>query len=54
MKNKKVLVEKFYKLKRDTAPLTYMLASRNSARYPLLWFDEEKGINRPLIYARNQ
>ena len=54
MKNKKVLVEKFYKLKRDTAPLTYMLASRNSARYPLLWFDEEKGINRPLRYARNQ
>ena len=31
-----------------------MLASRNSQRSPLLWFDEEKGINRPLRYARNQ
>ena len=55
MKKKKQVVEaKFYKLKRDVAPLTYMLASRNSQRYPLLWFDEEKGINRPLRYARNQ
>jgi len=51
---KQPLVDKFYKLKRDVAPLTYMLASRNSQRYPLLWFDEEKGINRPLRYARNQ
>ena len=54
MKSKKVLESKFYKLKRDSAPLTYMLASRNSQRYPLLWFDEEKGVNRPLRYARNQ
>tara|TARA_R100001224_G_scaffold22698_2_gene11705 strand:+ start:86 stop:844 length:759 start_codon:yes stop_codon:yes gene_type:complete len=54
MKSKKVLESKFYKLKRDNAPLTYMLASRNSQRYPLLWFDEEKGVNRPLRYARNQ
>ena len=54
MKKKQVVEAKFYKLKRDAAPLTYMLASRNSQRYPLLWFDEEKGINRPLRYARNQ
>ena len=54
MKKKQVVEAKFYKLKRDVAPLTYMLASRNSQRYPLLWFDEEKGINRPLRYARNQ
>ena len=51
---KQPLVDKFYKLKRDAAPLTYMLASRNSARYPLMWFDEEQNINRPLRYAKNQ
>ena len=55
MKNKKTpFVDKFYRLTRDSAPLTYMLASRNSQRYPLLWFDEEKGENRVLRYARNQ
>ncbi len=31
-----------------------MLASRNSRRFPLLWFDEEKGEQRALRYARNQ
>lgn len=51
---KQPLVDKFYKLKRDAAPLTYMLASRNSNRYPLMWFDEEQNINRPLRYAKNQ
>jgi hypothetical protein len=31
-----------------------MLSSRHSIRSPLLYFDEEQGINRPLRYARNQ
>lgn len=31
-----------------------MLASRHSKRSPLLHFDEENGINKPLRYARNQ
>tara|TARA_R100000935_G_scaffold55678_1_gene85864 strand:+ start:348 stop:1037 length:690 start_codon:yes stop_codon:yes gene_type:complete len=31
-----------------------MLASRHSSRSPLLHFDDEKGINKPLRYARNQ
>ena len=31
-----------------------MLPSRNTKRYPLLWFDEDKGVNRPLRYAINQ
>ena len=53
-KPKKTLVAKLYRLKKDSAPLTYMLASNNSKRSPLLYFDEEKGINRPLRYARNQ
>ena len=46
--------DKFYRLKRDTAPLCYMLPTRHSNRYPLLWFDDEKGVNRPLRYAKNQ
>jgi len=54
MKKQNKIEAKFYKLKQEVVPLTYMLASRNSQRYPLLWFDEEKGINRPLRYARNQ
>ena len=47
-------VDKQYKLLGDTAPLSYMLASRHTRRFPLLWFDEEKGENRALRYARNQ
>lgn len=45
--------DKIYKLLKGT-PLSYTLASRSSTRYPLLWFDSEKNINRPLRYAPNQ
>ena len=31
-----------------------MLPTRNSRRYPLMYFDEEMGQNRSLRYARNQ
>ena len=48
------LVDKAYRLTREERPLSYMLASRHSARSPLLYFDEEQGLNRPLRYARNQ
>tara|TARA_R100000773_G_C4209444_1_gene109375 strand:- start:548 stop:1297 length:750 start_codon:yes stop_codon:yes gene_type:complete len=54
MKTKKKFTAKTYRLKRDAAPLTYMLASSHSKRANLLYFDEEKGINRQLRYARNQ
>lgn len=53
MKNQN-LVDKVYKLKRNAAPLSFMLPGRSTRRNPLLWFDEEKGINRSLRYARNQ
>lgn len=43
-----------YRLKNGNSPLAYMLSSRHSRRSPLLYFDEEQGINRPLRYARNQ
>ena len=35
-------------------PLTYTLPSRHSRRYPLVWFDPEKGYERELRYATNQ
>jgi len=47
-------VDKTYKLTRGAAPLSFMLPTRNSRRSPLLWFDEERGENRALRYARNQ
>ena len=47
-------VDKAYKLTRDTAPLSLILASRHTSRFPLLHFDEKTGLNRPLRYARNQ
>ena len=54
MKTKKVYTDKVYRLKRDAAPLTYMLASHHTRRSPLLHFDEETGENKQLRYARNQ
>jgi len=54
MKSKINHVDKVYKLTRDAAPLSYMLPTRNTRRFPLLHFDEETGVNKPLRYARNQ
>jgi hypothetical protein len=54
MKTKQKAEAKNYKLTRDVAPLSFMLNSHHNHRSPLLHFDEEKGINRPLRYARNQ
>jgi len=50
----KVLVDKTYRLKRGSAPISYTLPSRNSHRHPLMFFDEEKGYNRALRYSPNQ
>ena len=47
-------VDKQYKLLGAETPLSFMLSSRHTGRYPLLWFDEEKGESRALRYARNQ
>tara|TARA_R110002012_G_scaffold16404_4_gene63437 strand:- start:39833 stop:40582 length:750 start_codon:yes stop_codon:yes gene_type:complete len=54
MKKNKTYTSKVYRLTNNLAPLSYMLASRHSSRFPLMHFDEEKGTNRPLRYARNQ
>lgn len=54
MKKNTVSTDKIYKLKGESAPLSFTLPSRNTKRYPLLWFDEANNINRPLRYAINQ
>lgn len=54
MSKKVIPVDKLYKLKNDSAPLSFMLPSRGTPRYPLLWFDEENNVNRSLRYAVNQ
>lgn len=54
MKKNTTTVDKTYKLKSNATPISFTLPSRNTSRYPLLYFDEEKNINRPLRYARNQ
>lgn len=46
--------DKYYRLRGNVEPLSYTIASRNSRRYPLLWYDEENNVNRSLRYAVNQ
>ncbi|MDA8940721.1 hypothetical protein N9H34_01160 [bacterium] len=53
-KQKEKYENKAYRLTGNQYPLSYMLASRHSKRSPLLHFDDDQGINRPLRYARNQ
>ena len=54
MKTTTKYVDKIYKLTRESAPLSLILASRHTQRFPLLWFDETTGTNKALRYARNQ
>ena len=42
-----------YYLMGNKNPLTYTLPSKHSARYPLVWFDQELGYERELRYATN-
>ena len=42
-----------YYLTNDYSPLTYTLRSKHTRRFPLMWFDEEKGHQRELRYATN-
>ena len=43
-----------YYLKKKGRPLTYVLQSKSTRRKPLLWWDEQKSINREMRYASNQ
>ena len=53
MAKEKVLKDKTYRLL-NGSPLTFVLASRNHPKFPLMWFDEKKNQNRILRYAINQ
>ena len=54
MKKTTTAVSKQYRLRREVAPLCFMLNSHHNKRSPLLYFDEETGTNKALRYARNQ
>lgn len=54
MKTTTQKVDKVYRLTRNAAPLSFMLATKHTRRFPLLWFDPETEVNRELRYARNQ
>ena len=43
-----------YYLSNNQSPLTFTLASKHTQRFPLMWFDKEKGYQRELRYATNQ
>lgn len=45
--------DKVYRLK-NSSPLSFILPSRSTKRFPLLYFDEKTNSNRPLRYAVNQ
>ncbi len=45
--------DRVYKLKVGS-PLTWTIQTKHNRKKPLLYFDEEKGINREIRYATNQ
>jgi len=53
MAKEKIIKDKTYRLL-SGSPLTFVLASRNHPKFPLMWFDEKKNQNRVLRYAVNQ
>jgi len=46
--------DRTYILSESHSPLTYTLQGKHTLRYPLLWFDKEKGEQEELRYATNQ
>mgnify|MGYP003135770792 CR=1 FL=1 len=57
MKNKNAdwqVKDRLYILKSNKKPIIYKIPSKHSSRNPLLWFDEENGIQKELKYATNQ
>ena len=46
--------DRHYYLTGQKEPLTYTIPSKHSRRYPLVWFDPDKGYERELRYATNQ
>lgn len=46
--------DRVYRLRGNKTPLSVIIPTRHTRRYPLLYFDEETNQNRPLRYAINQ
>lgn len=46
--------DRIYRLTGGKSPLTYTIQTKHTRTKPLLYFDEEQGINRELRYATNQ
>lgn len=53
-KNNWEIKDRTYIIAEYHSPLTFTLPSRHTERYPLIWFDKEKGEQRELRYATNQ
>ena len=51
---KRELKDRHYYLLGNKEPLTFTIPSRHTRKYPLVWFDEEKGYEREIRYATNQ
>jgi len=52
--NNDSLKDRNYRLMKKAAPLSFMIPTRNTSRFPLLYFDEELKRNRALRYGVNQ
>lgn len=50
----KKINDKVYLLNSEKMPVTFFIQSRSNKKKQLLHFDEEKNINRPLRYSKNQ
>lgn len=46
--------DRTYILSNGKSPISWTIQTKHTARKPLLWFDEETGINREIRYATNQ
>lgn len=46
--------DRHYYLTGNKEPLTYTIPSKHTSKYPLVWFDKDKGYERELRYATNQ
>ena len=46
--------DRHYYLVSGKEPLSYTIPSKHTQKYPLVWFDKEKGYERELRYATNQ
>lgn len=46
--------DRLYILRNNKKPIIFSLAGKHSSKAPLLWFDNENGVQRELKYATNQ